>query len=71
MVAWKPKTRKLSKGVIRKRRLRYLKRSKVLTPGNRKLHKKKIESAKEEFLKQKEDFGFEVHFKGGKRKRGK
>ena len=63
--------KKLSKGVIRKRRLKYLKKSKVLTPGNRKPHKKKLKSTKEEFLKQKENFGFEVHFKGGKRKRKK
>jgi len=69
MVAWKPKVKKKSKGFLRIKKKKYLKKSKVLTPGNRKPHKKKIESAKEKFLKKREDFGFHVKFKGRKRRR--
>ena len=59
-----------SRWSIRKRRLRYLKRSKVLTPGNKKPHKKKLDENKiKSFGWEKENFGIKVKFKGGKRKR--
>ncbi len=61
--------RSLSFLTIRRRKKKYQKRSRVLTPGNKKPHKNKIESEKEAFLKNKEAFGFHVHFKGGKRRR--
>ena len=63
------KKRSLSFLTIRRRKKKYQKRSRVLTPGNKKHHKKKIVSEKEAFLKSKEDFGFHVKFSGGKRKR--
>ena len=65
----KQKSRHISKGVRRIRKKKYLKRSKVLTPGNRKPLKKKIESEKESFLKKIKDFDFHVQFKGRKRRR--